>query len=49
MVPDTERAFSEMRKVSKSKMVCVIRQDGKHSESVWKEEFPLFYLWLTEK
>jgi len=48
MVPDTERAFSEMRKVSKSKMVCVIRQDGKHSESVWKEEFPLFYLWLTE-
>jgi len=49
MVPDTERAFSEMRKVSKSKMVCVIRKDGKHSESVWKEEFPLFYLWLTEK
>jgi predicted alpha/beta superfamily hydrolase len=49
MVPDTERAFSEMRKVSKSKMVCIIRKDGKHSESVWKEEFPLFYLWLTEK
>src|SRR6476620_9143251 len=48
MVPDTEKAFSKMRKVSKSKMVCVIRQDGKHSESVWKEEFPLFYLWLTE-
>jgi len=48
MVPDTERAFSEMRKVSKSKMVCIVRQDGKHSESVWKEEFPLFYLWLTE-
>jgi predicted alpha/beta superfamily hydrolase len=48
MVPDTERAFSEMRKVSKSKMVCIVRQDGKHSESVWKEEFLLFYLWLTE-
>ena len=49
MVPDTEKAFSEMRKVSKSKMVCVIRPDGKHSEWVWKEEFPLFYLWLMEK
>jgi len=49
MVPYTERAFSEMRKVSKSEMVCIIRPDGKHSESVWKEEFPLFYLWLMEK
>jgi len=49
MVPYTEKAFSEMRKVSKSKMVCIIRPDGKHSEWVWKEEFPLFYLWLMEK
>jgi predicted alpha/beta superfamily hydrolase len=45
----TEKAFSEMRKVSNSKMVCIIRPDGKHSEWVWKEEFPLFYLWLMEK
>lgn len=49
MVPDTEKAFSEMRKVSGSRMVCIIRPDGKHSEWVWKEEFPLFYLWLMEK
>jgi len=49
MVPDTEKAFSEMRKVSRSRMVCVVRADGKHSEWVWKEEFPLFYLWLMEK
>jgi predicted alpha/beta superfamily hydrolase len=49
MVPYTEKAFSEMRKVSRSKMVCIIRADGQHSEWVWKEEFPLFYLWLMEK
>lgn len=49
MVPYTEKAFSEMRKVSHSKMVCIIRPDGKHSEWVWKEEFPLFYLWLMER
>ena len=49
MVLFTERGFSEMRRVSNSKMVCIIRPDGKHSESVWKEEFPLFYLWLMEK
>ena len=49
MQPDTEKAFSEMRKISKSRMVCVVRADGKHSEQVWKEEFPLFYLWLMEK
>jgi predicted alpha/beta superfamily hydrolase len=49
MVPYTEMAFSEMRKVSNSRMVCLIRSDGKHSESVWKEEFPLFYLWLMER
>ena len=49
MQPDTEKAFSEMRKVSNSRMVCIVRADGKHSEWVWKEEFPLFYLWLMEK
>ena len=49
MAPYTEKAFSEMRKVSNSKMVCVIRPEGKHSEWVWKEEFPLFYLWLMER
>ncbi len=49
MQPEMERAFEEMRKVSRSNMVCIIRPDGKHTEWVWKEEFPLFYLWLMMK
>jgi len=48
MEPDMEKAFEEMRKVSKSKMACIVRPDGKHTESTWREEFPLFYLWLIE-
>jgi alpha-glucosidase len=47
MEPDITRAFEEMRKVSKSKMECIVRPDGKHTEWVWREEFPLFYLWLV--
>jgi len=49
MVPDMEKAFEEMRKVSKSKMACIVRPDGNHAESTWREEFPLFYLWMVEK
>jgi len=49
MEPDMKRAFEEMRKVSKSKMSCIVRPDGKHTEWVWREEFPLFYLWMMEK
>jgi len=49
MEPDMIKAFEEMRKVSKSKMECVVRPDGKHAEWVWREEFPLFYLWMMEK
>jgi predicted alpha/beta superfamily hydrolase len=49
MEPDMEKAFEEMRKVSNSRMISNIRPDGKHSESAWREEFPLFYLWLMEK
>jgi len=47
MEPDMTRAFEEMRKISKSKMECVVRTDGKHTEWVWREEFPLFYLWIA--
>src|SRR4030095_8308175 len=47
MEPDMTRAFEEMRKVSKSKMECGVRPDGKHTEWVWREEFPLFYLWIV--
>jgi predicted alpha/beta superfamily hydrolase len=46
MVPMTLRAFNEMHKVSKSKMCEVIRAGGKHNESRWRVEFPLFYEWL---
>lgn len=49
MEPDMQRAFEEMRKLSASQMTCVVRTNGTHSEWVWKEEFPLFYLWIMEK
>jgi predicted alpha/beta superfamily hydrolase len=49
MEPDMTKAFEDMRKVSKSKMACIVRPDGKHTEWVWREEFPLFYLWLMER
>jgi len=48
MVPLTLRAFNEMHKVSRSKMCEVIRAGGKHNESRWKIEFPLFYEWLMK-
>jgi predicted alpha/beta superfamily hydrolase len=48
MEPDMIKAFEEMRKVSKSTMSCIVRPDGKHTEWVWREEFPLFYLWMID-
>jgi predicted alpha/beta superfamily hydrolase len=47
MVPDMLKAFEAMVKVSRSKMVSVIRDDGKHNEPTWRKEFPLFYQWLV--
>jgi predicted alpha/beta superfamily hydrolase len=49
MIPDILKAFEEMRKVSKSKMEVVIRDDGKHNEPTWRKEFPLFYSWMMKK
>ncbi len=49
MVPDMLRAFEQMAKVSKSKMITVIRDDGKHNEATWRNEFPLFYNWVINK
>jgi predicted alpha/beta superfamily hydrolase len=46
MVPMTIQAFNAMRRVSKSRMATVIRQEGKHNEARWRIEFPLFYEWL---
>ncbi|MBI5858499.1 MAG: alpha/beta hydrolase [Sphingobacteriales bacterium] len=48
MVPDTQKAFDEMSKVSTSKMTTVIRDDGKHNEPRWRIEFPAFYKWLVK-
>ena len=48
MEPYMVKAFEEMRKVSKSRMTTVVRPDGKHTEWVWRQEFPLFYLWMME-
>jgi predicted alpha/beta superfamily hydrolase len=46
MVPLTIKAFGELAAVSHSKLETVIRDDGKHNESTWRKEFPLFYEWL---
>ena len=48
MEPGMVKAFEEMRKVSRSRMTTVVRPDGKHTEWVWREEFPLFYIWMME-
>ena len=48
MVPLTIKAFNEMHKVSKSRMAMVVRSGGKHNESRWRIEFPLFYEWLFQ-
>jgi predicted alpha/beta superfamily hydrolase len=47
MVPDMLKALRGMKKVSKAKMKAVIRDEGKHNEVRWRQEFPLFYHWLT--
>lgn len=46
MVPLMQKAFDGMTAVSGSKMMTVVRDDGKHNETRWRIEFPLFYYWL---
>ena len=48
MIPDMLKVFEEMRKVSKSQMEMVIRDEGKHNEPTWRKEFPLFYSWIMK-
>ncbi len=48
MVQDMLKAFEGMALVSKSKMTTVIRDDGKHNEPTWRNEFPLFYNWIVK-
>jgi len=48
MVPYMLKAFEKMAAVSKSKMTTVIRDEGKHNEPTWRQEFPLFYNWIIK-
>jgi len=47
MVTDMLKAFDGMAAVSKSKMITVIRDEGKHNEPTWRKEFPMFYQWIN--
>ncbi len=46
MVPDMLKVFETLVGISKSKMISVIRDDGRHNEVAWRKEFPLFYEWI---
>ncbi|HYC40846.1 MAG TPA: alpha/beta hydrolase-fold protein [Chitinophagaceae bacterium] len=46
MVPGMLRALEHMHGVSRSKMISVIRDEGRHNEATWRREFPLFYTWV---
>ena len=47
MVNDALKMYEAMRKVSKSKMKLVIKDDGKHNEATWRKDFPDFYRWIN--
>ncbi|MBK8952120.1 MAG: hypothetical protein IPM85_07335 [Chitinophagaceae bacterium] len=49
MVPYMLKAFEQMAAVSKSKMTVVVRDEGKHNEATWRQEFTLFYKWIIRK
>ena len=46
MVPDMLQVFEQLREHSKAKMHVVVRSEGKHNETTWRAEFPLFYKWM---
>lgn len=46
MVTDAVKMYEAMRKVSKSKMKLVIKDDGRHNEATWRKDFPEFYKWV---
>jgi predicted alpha/beta superfamily hydrolase len=48
MVTDMLQVFENLKKSSKAEIKTVIRAEGKHSESTWREEFPLFYKFLMD-
>ncbi len=48
MVPDMLKIFETLHLVSKSKITTVIRANGKHNETDWRKEFPMFYEWIMK-
>ena len=48
MVPDMLQVFETLNAHSKAELKSHIRAEGRHTESVWREEFPLFYEWLNQ-
>lgn len=48
MVPDMLAVMQALDAESKEKTQSVIRAEGRHSESDWRREFPLFYDWLMQ-
>lgn len=48
IVQGTQKAYDEMKNVSMSTMKMVIREDGRHNEETWRNEFPLFYEWMLK-
>jgi predicted alpha/beta superfamily hydrolase len=47
MVSDMLHVCEQMKQCSGAKIKTVIRPEGKHNEPTWREEFPLFYKWMT--
>ncbi|NTS40923.1 alpha/beta hydrolase [Flavisolibacter sp. BT320] len=48
MVPDLLTHSEILQQRSKLSVKSELRDDGKHSEQTWREEFPKFYAWLLE-
>jgi predicted alpha/beta superfamily hydrolase len=48
MVPDLLDIFEQLNQASKAQIKTVIRAEGKHNESTWRQEFPLFYEWIMK-
>lgn len=46
MVPDVLQISETLNHQSKAEITSHIRDDGRHSEQMWSEEFPVFYEWL---
>lgn len=49
MVPDMLRMMDLVSHYPGIKATATIREEGKHQEASWRQEFPLFYGWLMSK